>query len=312
METAQPAVPAIYQALKSINEKVGAILKSRENTQQKYKFRGIDEVYNEVHPLFAEHAILLNTRVLDRRTTEFKNGAGNRSVWVEEFVEVDFISCADASKHTYGPVWVEGIDMSDKASNKCLSAGQKYAVLQTFTIPTKDMIDDGDRETIERGERVEYDRGQEPRRQQRDDRDRGGRDRDRNERDRNERRPDNARTGWDRLSGDGANDTRETDDRRASQPPPEERREPSARLPDDNEKCIPADICERVRDLSPVPWSEQTDTQLLDQEQKLRTYSQGAKDPVFRARLAILATFAERERQARRQAPQQQAAGGAS
>jgi predicted RNA-binding protein with PIN domain len=42
----------------------------------------------------------------------------------------------------------EAADTSDKATNKAMSAALKYALIQTFSVPTKDM-DDADRVTVE-------------------------------------------------------------------------------------------------------------------------------------------------------------------
>ena len=47
----------------------------------------------------------------------------------------------DGSSVIVGPVPAEGIDSSDKATNKALSAALKYMLIQTFSIPTEDMTD---------------------------------------------------------------------------------------------------------------------------------------------------------------------------
>ena len=44
----------------------------------------------------------------------------------------------------------EGLDMSDKASNKAMSAAYKYALFQVFCIPTAE-AKDSERDSIERG-----------------------------------------------------------------------------------------------------------------------------------------------------------------
>lgn len=292
MEPTTPATKAIYPSLGKAMRAVKAVEKDRKNDHQGYKFRGIDEVYNELHDALAANDIIMRPDVLKRLERELRSSQGKTQIHVRMKVRYFFVSCVDGSEALAGEVWSEALDTSDKATNKCLSFAQKYVLLQSFLVPTRDNIpedDDkeGDRVTIERGER---DRGDDRRR---DDR----------PRERNEQRPQRARDAWSRL--EGANDTPPLE----QHPPAEQRELSSAKLPNDDETRIPADICERVRDLSPVPWSEQTNEQLLDQEQKLRTYSQGAKDPIFRARLAILATFCERERQAR---SQQRSAGGAA
>jgi hypothetical protein len=54
--------------------------------------------------------------------------------------EYDFISAEDGSKVTactYG----EGMDTSDKSTNKAMSAALKYAIIQAFSIPTEELLD---------------------------------------------------------------------------------------------------------------------------------------------------------------------------
>jgi hypothetical protein len=47
----------------------------------------------------------------------------------------------DGSTVSVGPVPAEGLDSGDKATNKALSAALKYALIQTFSIPTEDMAE---------------------------------------------------------------------------------------------------------------------------------------------------------------------------
>jgi hypothetical protein len=62
-------------------------------------------------------------------------------------MEYDFYA-EDGSKVTVGPIPAEGLDSGDKATNKALSAALKYALIQTFSVPTEDMAE-ADLETPE-------------------------------------------------------------------------------------------------------------------------------------------------------------------
>jgi hypothetical protein len=64
-------------------------------------------------------------------------------------MEYDFFA-EDGSKVTVGPIPAEGLDSGDKATNKALSAALKYALIQTFSVPTEDMAE-ADLETPEIG-----------------------------------------------------------------------------------------------------------------------------------------------------------------
>ena len=49
--------PSIYAKIVSILKETKAITKSEKNQQQGFKFRGIDNVINELHELFAKNVL---------------------------------------------------------------------------------------------------------------------------------------------------------------------------------------------------------------------------------------------------------------
>lgn len=128
----------VYQAINKIQaelSKVG-ITKDRKNAQQGYNFRGIDDVFNTLSPLLAEHGLCILPRVLSRECVERTTAKGSIMLTVTVEAEFDFVCAEDGSKHvvkTYG----EAMDMADKATNKAMSAAYKYACLQAFAIPTE-------------------------------------------------------------------------------------------------------------------------------------------------------------------------------
>lgn len=146
------AVPKIFPAMIAANRGIEAVAKSRKNQQQGYNFRGIDAVYDMIHGVLAEAGIITVPRVLERKTTDRQTKSGGGMVLCEMHLEY-WCYAEDGSALVIGPLWAEALDSSDKASNKCMSFGQKYALLQTFTIPTSD-VSEGDRETIDRGDRA--------------------------------------------------------------------------------------------------------------------------------------------------------------
>ena len=129
----------VYQAINAVQSalaKIG-ITKSRTNQQgASYKFRGIDDVFNTVSPLMAEHGLCILPRVLTRECVERQTKAGGAIFYVTVEVEFDFVSAEDGSKHTV-KTFGEAMDTSDKATNKAMSAAYKYAALQAFAIPTE-------------------------------------------------------------------------------------------------------------------------------------------------------------------------------
>ena len=129
----------VYQAINKVQAElsVKGITKSRTNQQgATYKFRGIDDIFNTISPMLAEHGLCILPRVLSRECVERITSKGSAIFYVTVEVEFDFVCAEDGSKHTV-KTFGEAMDMSDKATNKAMSAAYKYAALQAFAIPTE-------------------------------------------------------------------------------------------------------------------------------------------------------------------------------
>jgi len=129
----------VYQAINKVQSALSktGISKDRTNTQGSgYKFRGIDDVYNAVAPLLAEHGLCILPRVLARSCEERTSKNGGALFYVTVEAEFDFVAAEDGSKHTV-KTFGEAMDSGDKATNKAMSAAYKYAAFQAFSIPTE-------------------------------------------------------------------------------------------------------------------------------------------------------------------------------
>ena len=133
-----PTAPHVFQAIRNVQAALAkeGISKSRNNQQQGYKFRGIDEIFNALAPHLAEHGLVILPRILSRTVTERTTQKGGVLFYVVVEAEYDFVSADDGSKHAVR-VYGEAMDSADKATNKAMSAAYKYACLQTFCIPTE-------------------------------------------------------------------------------------------------------------------------------------------------------------------------------
>lgn len=139
----------VYQAINKVQSalsKIG-ISKDRKNQQQGYSFRGIDDVYNVIAPLLAEHGLCILPRMVSRTCEERQTAKGGTLFYVTVEAEFDFVSSEDASKHTV-KTFGEAMDSGDKATNKAMSAAYKYAAFQAFAIPTEG-DNDADAQTYE-------------------------------------------------------------------------------------------------------------------------------------------------------------------
>lgn len=130
--------PHVYQAICTVQAELAktGIAKTRENTQQKYKFRGIDEVYSALSPLLAQHKLVVVPRITERVCVERVSQTGNPLFNVTVHAEFDFVSALDGTTHT-AMTYGEAMDSADKATNKAMSAAYKYAAFMTFAIPTE-------------------------------------------------------------------------------------------------------------------------------------------------------------------------------
>lgn len=128
----------VYSAIAAVQGELAqhGIGKESENTFDRYKFRGIDAVYNALSPLLAKHGLCVLPRIIDRDCQERTSRKGEPMFYVTVTAEFDFVAAEDGSKHTvrtYG----EAMDRSDKATNKAMSAAYKYAAFMAFAIPTE-------------------------------------------------------------------------------------------------------------------------------------------------------------------------------
>lgn len=65
----------IFKALAAVNRSIKAIGKDRKNEQQGFKFRGIDDVMNELHSLFAANDIIILQTINSIDVTERTSSA---------------------------------------------------------------------------------------------------------------------------------------------------------------------------------------------------------------------------------------------
>lgn len=132
----------VAQAMK----KVGAIGKDSVNQQQKYKFRGIDAVYNALNPVLSELGLFVCPEILDHRREEREtqnvyNGEVKKTILKYSILTIKYTIFAPDGSNVSCVVVGEGMDSGDKASNKAMSVALKYAMFQLLMIPTEEMVD---------------------------------------------------------------------------------------------------------------------------------------------------------------------------
>ena len=131
--------PLIYKKIIEVMADINAIGKDRRNQQQGFQFRGIDDVMNELHSSLAKCGVFVLPNVLEETRTTGKTSRGGDMFYTR--LKINFGFYAEDGSHVDAVVIGEAMDTGDKASNKALSIGLKYAMLQVFCIPTEDEKD---------------------------------------------------------------------------------------------------------------------------------------------------------------------------
>ena len=140
--------PMIYAAMAAVMKDVAPVGKNNQNSEQKYKFRSIEDVMNAVKAGLTKHDVFYLPTVLSRIPEERRTAGGKPMNVVHLEIRYDFYAADGSSVSSV--VWGEGADLADKATNKAMSAALKYNLVQAFSIAAED-IEDSDRSAEEAG-----------------------------------------------------------------------------------------------------------------------------------------------------------------
>ena len=127
----------ITKSLCAITAEVGSIGKTKKNEQQGFKFRGVDDLMNTLHPLFAKYGIIVVPEVLESTREERITAKG--AALVSAILKIRYHFTAIDGSEICATVIGEGMDTADKASNKAMAVAYKYACFQVFCIPTEEV-----------------------------------------------------------------------------------------------------------------------------------------------------------------------------
>lgn len=133
----------VFKAIEGVMadlSKIG-ISKSKTNTTQNFKYRGVDDVMNELSALLPKHGLLILPRVTKYSLAERVSRKGDPLFYTTLEIEYDFIGTEDGSKHVVGPMIGEAMDSGDKSANKAMAIAYKYVCFQAFCIPTEATVD---------------------------------------------------------------------------------------------------------------------------------------------------------------------------
>ena len=129
----------IFEQIPKIMRDIKPIGKDQYNQQQKFKFRGIDDIYNHCQSVLAEHEVFTVPEIIGRERTQVVSRSGSKMFHCVNQYKFHFYAKDGSSFAAYADG--EAMDTGDKASNKCAAIAHKYALLQVFCIPTADLQD---------------------------------------------------------------------------------------------------------------------------------------------------------------------------
>lgn len=131
--------PNIYQAVNAIMQEIEAIGKNKKNAQQGYSFRGIDDMYNALQPLFKKHAVFITSNVMESKREERLTKSGGALIYTIAKCQFKFFTTDGSFIESI--LEGEAMDSGDKSTNKAMSTALKYALMQMFLIPTEEKLD---------------------------------------------------------------------------------------------------------------------------------------------------------------------------
>jgi hypothetical protein len=131
--------PKIFPAICAIMEEIGAIRKTKKNTQQGFMYRGIDDVMNALQPLLAKHRVFVVPSVLEQVRSDRETKSGGTSHL--SVFKIKYTFYADDGSSFEAVTVGESDDTGDKGSNKAMAIAFKYVLFQVFCIPTEEMPD---------------------------------------------------------------------------------------------------------------------------------------------------------------------------
>ncbi|MCX5161908.1 ERF family protein [Streptomyces sp. NBC_00264] len=134
--------PRVFTAINSVMRDAMPVGKDQRNEQQRYNFRGIDDLMSTMAGPFRAHGVFTVPQQLEQ-TTERR---GEKMTAVR--LTMRYYIYGPAGDCIIAEVPGEAFDFADKATNKAMSAAFKYLILQVFMVPIDARsIDDGDHDT---------------------------------------------------------------------------------------------------------------------------------------------------------------------
>jgi hypothetical protein len=140
MTTTSEQVPGkIYKQMAKIMADVGPVAKTAGIRSRTTHSVAVDDVYLALQSIMAKHGVFSLPTIMSERTEDRTTKSGSALIYRVLVIKYTFY--AEDGSFVDATVVGEGMDSGDKASNKAMSVGDKYTLLQAFKIPTDDPKD---------------------------------------------------------------------------------------------------------------------------------------------------------------------------
>ena len=125
----------LAEALAKIAGECGVVLKTGDNTHQRYTYASDADLKRQLQPLYAKHGVSIVPRVVSATWDDVKqrNGVASRCRMLVSYT-VAHKSGETMIAESYG----EGISNGDKAAYVAQTGAYKYLVRTIFAVPTTD------------------------------------------------------------------------------------------------------------------------------------------------------------------------------
>lgn len=136
----------VFESIAAVQADVEFIGKNKQvQSGGSYKYRGVDQVLNTLHPLFVKHKLFAVPEVLEILEREVRETTKGGKV-LYQVLKIRYTFYAEDGSNISAVVVGEAMDSGDKVSNKCMSVAYKYACFQLLSIPTEETTADPDDE----------------------------------------------------------------------------------------------------------------------------------------------------------------------
>ncbi|MEU0037217.1 ERF family protein [Streptomyces sp. NPDC006333] len=133
--------PRVFSVINQVMRDVMPVSKDKENQQQRYKFRGVDDAMSAMAGPMRTHGLFILPSIAEHQAER----RGEKMTHVN--ITMAYYVYGPAGDCLLAEVPGEASDFADKATNKAQSAALKYLLFTLFMIPVDGRsIDDGDRD----------------------------------------------------------------------------------------------------------------------------------------------------------------------